>query len=57
MKAADYWPNNKPERVTEKQLAERGMAIECRGTPSPFGYTPVWCVNIFGVRELHFLTN
>jgi len=54
---ASKYPNNKPKLVTEKQLFERGMAIECRGPSSLFGYTPIVCVNIFGIRETHLLAN
>lgn len=54
---ASRYPNNKPKLVTENQLFERGMAVECRGPQSPFGYTPVVCVNILGIHETHMLAN
>ncbi len=49
------WPNNKPTLTTEEELFKRGMAVECREPETLQGYTPVWCVNIFGVHEYHML--
>lgn len=52
----EKWPNNKPEIVSEQELFSRGMAIECLGEKTVDGLTPIFCVNILGVHELHFLS-
>lgn len=49
------YPNTKPRYFTLEELRKRGMAIECKGHEDSFGRTTICTINIFGIREFHFL--